>query len=135
MGGGGGFAVFDVPYITAKMIFTHCSQFHNCIPYTDKKGFTFNTSILSLMFATFFSQNRVYFPLLWRNFRMSDILAEPWFDWFINLLRPSTFSYQEENSIITVTQSVTIQTYFIDENVPRKNQYLLGYSLPHYHAL
>ena len=37
---------------------------------------------------------------------MSDILAEPPFDWFINLLRPSTFSYQEENSIITAIQSV-----------------------------
>ena len=50
---------------------------------------------------------------------MSDILAEPSFDWFINLLRPSTFSYQEENSIITVIQSVAIQTYFIDENALR----------------
>ena len=56
---------------------------------------------------------------------MSDILAESPFDWFINLLRLSTFSYQEENSIITAIQSVTIQTYFIDENVLRKNQYLL----------
>ena len=66
---------------------------------------------------------------------MSDILAESPFDWFINLLRLSTFSYQEENSIITAIQSVTIQTYFIDENVLRKNQYLLRYSLPHYRAL
>ena len=66
---------------------------------------------------------------------MSDILAEPLFDWFINLLRPSTFSYQEENSIITAIQSVTIQTYFIDENALRKNQYLLRYSLQHYRAL
>ena len=41
---------------------------------------------------------------------MSDILAEPLFDWVINLLRPSTFIYQEENSIITAIQSVTIQT-------------------------
>ena len=56
---------------------------------------------------------------------MSDILAEPPFDWFINLLRPSALNYQEENSIITVIQSVTIQTYFIDENALRKNQYLL----------
>ena len=32
-------------------------------------------------------------------------------------------------------QSVTIQTYFIDENALRKNQYLLRYSLPHYRAL
>ena len=66
---------------------------------------------------------------------MSDILAEPPFDWFINLLQPSTFRYQEENSIITAIQSVTIQTYFIDENALRKNQYLLPYSLPHYRAL
>ena len=51
---------------------------------------------------------------------MSDILAEPPFDWFINLLRPSTFNYQEENSIITAIQSVTIQTYFTDENALRK---------------
>ena len=51
---------------------------------------------------------------------MSDILAEPLLDWFINLLRLSTFSYKEEKSIITAIQSVTIQTYFIDENVLRK---------------
>ena len=48
---------------------------------------------------------------------MSDILAEPPFDWFINLL---TFSYQEEKSIITEIQSDTIQIYFINENVLRK---------------
>ena len=47
------------------------------------------------------------------------------FDWFINLLRSSTFSYQEEKSIITSIQSVTIKTYFIDGNTLRKNQYLL----------
>ena len=93
----GGFDVFEGLYITAKMMFTHCSQFHNCIPYTDKKSFTFN---LQSHVTTFFYQNRVYFPL---------ILAEPPFDWFINLLRPSTFSYQKENSIITAVQSVTIQ--------------------------
>ena len=51
---------------------------------------------------------------------MSDISAEPRFDWFINLLQPSTFSYKEENSIITAIQSVTIQTYFIDENALQK---------------
>ena len=45
---------FEVPYITAKMIFTHCSQFHNCVPYTDKKSFTFNTHV-----ATFFSKPRL----------------------------------------------------------------------------
>ena len=56
--GGGEFNVFEVPYITAKMISTHCSQFHNFIPYTDKKSFTFNTHV-----ATFFSQNHVYFLL------------------------------------------------------------------------
>ena len=51
---------------------------------------------------------------------MSDILAEPLFGWSINLLRLSTFSYQEENSIITAIQSVAIQTYFTDENALRK---------------
>ena len=66
---------------------------------------------------------------------MSDILAKHLFDWFINQLQPFTFSYQEENSVITVIQSVTIQTYFIDENALRKNQYLLRYSRPHYRAL
>ena len=59
-GGGGGFDVFEVPYINAKMIFTHCSQFHNCIPFTDKKSFTFNTHS---HVATSISQNHVYFPL------------------------------------------------------------------------
>ena len=68
---------------------------------------------------------------------MSDILEETPFDWFINLLRPSPFSYQEENSIITAIQSVTIQTYFIDENALRKNQYLLDtvyHTTAHYTA-
>ena len=100
------------------MIFTHCSQFHICIPYTDKKSFTFNTHDDASL-STFFSQNRFYFPFC-RNFRMSDILAEPPFDWFLNLLCPSTFSYQGEKSIITAIQSVTIQTYFIDENALQK---------------
>ena len=58
--GGGGVDVFEVPYIIAKIIFTHCSQFHNCIPYIDKKRSTFNTQS---HVATFFSQNCVYFPL------------------------------------------------------------------------
>ena len=66
---------------------------------------------------------------------MSYILAKPLFDWFLNPLRMSTFSYKEEKSIITAIQSVTIQTYFIDENGLRKNQNLLRYSLPHYRAL
>ena len=66
---------------------------------------------------------------------MSDIFAEPLFDWFLNLLRPSTFNYKEEKSIITAIQSVIIQTYFIDENALPKSQYLLRYSLPHYRAL
>ena len=57
---GGGDDVFEVPYITAKIISTHCSQLQNCIPYTDKKSFTFNTQS---HVVTFFSQNRVYFPL------------------------------------------------------------------------
>ena len=91
-GGGGQFDVFEVPYITAKMIFTHCSQFHNCIPYTDKKSFTINTLV-----ATFFLKIAFTFHFFCRNFRMSDILAEPLFDWFINILRPSTFSCKEKN--------------------------------------
>ena len=45
-GVGGGVDVFEDPYITAKMIFTHCSQFHNCIPYTDKKSFTFSWDLI-----------------------------------------------------------------------------------------
>ena len=45
-GGGGGVDVFEDPYITVKMIFTHCSQFHNCNPYTDKKSFTFSWDFL-----------------------------------------------------------------------------------------
>ena len=44
-GGGGGVDVFEVPYITAKIIFAHCSQFHNCIPYTDKKSFNIQYSV------------------------------------------------------------------------------------------
>ena len=66
-------------------LFTHCSHFHNCIPYTDKKSFTFNTQS---HVATFFSQNRVYFPLfLQETFKQNN-------------------SRQEENSIITAIQSV-----------------------------
>ena len=63
-GGGGRYDVFEVPYTTAKIIFTHCSQFQKCIPYTDKKSFTFNTQS---HVATFFIQNRVYFPLFLRR--------------------------------------------------------------------
>ena len=91
-GGGGGVDVFEVPYITAKIIFAHCSQFHNCIPYTDKKSFTFNTQS---HIATFFSQNCVYFPL---------ILAE---------LRPSRRKFNDYSDTVC-------QTYFIDENALRK---------------
>ena len=57
MGGGG---VFEDPYSTAKMIFTQCSQFHNCIPYTASHPLT-KRVLYSV--GTFFSQNRVYFPL------------------------------------------------------------------------
>ena len=87
MGGGGGgeFDVFEVPYFTAKIIFTHCSQFHNCIPYTDKKSFKFNTQS---HVATFFYQNRVYFPL------------------FLQETFKQNYNRQEENSIITSIQSV-----------------------------
>ena len=34
---------------------------------------------------------------------------------FTNLLRQSTFSYQADKSIVTVIQSVALQTYFIDK--------------------
>ena len=99
--------VFEVPYITAKIIFTHCSQFHNCIPYTDKKSFTYNTQS---HVATFFSKNRV---------SARDILAE---------LQPSRRKFNNYSDTVC-------QTYFIDENTLQKNQYLLRYSLPHYRAL
>ena len=69
-----------------------------------------------------------------RHFSRTLMQTNPFY-WFINLLHPSTFSYQEEKSIITVIQSVTIQTYFNDENALRKNQYLLQNSLLHYRAL
>ena len=59
-GGGGGFDVFEVLHITAKLIFSLSSQFHNCIPYTVKKSFTFYTQS---HVATYFSQNCVFFPL------------------------------------------------------------------------
>ena len=85
--------MFEIPYITAKIIFTHCSQFHNCTPYTDKKSFTFNTQS---HVATFFSQNRVYFPL----FSAGDILAE---------LRPSRRKFNNYSNTVC-------QTYFIREN-------------------
>ena len=84
---------------------------------------------------SFFSILRLLSTFSAGTFVRYDILAGPLFYWFINLLHPSTFSYKEENSIITAIQSVIIQTYFIDENVLRKNQYLLRYSLPHYRAL
>ena len=101
--GGGGYDVFEVPYTTAKIIFTHCSQFHNCIPYTDKKRFTFNTRLSFLKIA----------------FSAGDILAE---------LRPSRRKFNNYSDTVC-------QTYFIDKNALRKNQYLLRYSLPHHRAL
>ena len=101
------------------MIYTHCSQFHNCIPYTDKKEFYIQYSCCDFLF----SKSRLL---------SSDILAEPPFDWFINLFRSPIFSYQEENSIITAIQSVTIQTFSLMKMRSEKNQYLLRYSLPHY---
>ena len=74
VGGGGGVDVFEDPYITAKMIFTQCSQFH--------KGLSF----LKIVFT---------FRFFCRNFRMSDILEEPPFDWFINLQY-----YDRQHSVI-----------------------------------
>ena len=94
-GGGGGFDVFEVPYITAKIIFTHCSPFHNCIPYTDKKSFTFQYSVSCCNFL--FSKSR-----LLSAFSAGDILAE---------LRPSR---------INNYSNTVCQTYFIDENALRK---------------
>ena len=60
---GGNLMFFENPYITAKMIFTHCSQFHN-IPYTDKKS-----SILMLRLS--FLKITFTFRFFCRNFRMS----------------------------------------------------------------
>ena len=101
-----------VPYITAKIIFTHCSQFHNCIPYTDKKNFYIQYSVSCC--DSLFSKSR-----LLSAFSAGDILAE---------LRPSRRKFNNYSDTVC-------QTYFIDENALRKNQYLLRYSLPHYRAL
>ena len=79
--------------------------------YIQYSSFMLRHSFLKIVFT---------FRFFCKTFRMSDILAEPPFDWLINLLWPSTFSYQEENSIITTIQSVTIQTYFIDEKALQK---------------
>ena len=88
-GGGGGFDVFEVSYITLH-------------------------SILSLMLQLSFSKSR-----LLSAFSAGDILAE---------LRPSRRKFNNYSDTVC-------QTYFIDENALRKNQYLLRYSLPHYRAL
>ena len=116
-GGGGGVDVFEDPYITAKMIFTHCSKFHNCIPYTDKKSFTFSWDFLfsKLRLLSAFSAG----TFVCQNPRLTGLLIY--------------YDHQHSVSIITAIHSVTIQTYFIDKNALRKNQYLLRYSLPHYY--
>ena len=112
MGGGGGADLMFLKFlITAQIIITNCSQFHNCIPYTDQNSFTFNTQS---HVATFFSQNCVYFPLFLQRY----------------FSRITTVKKKFNNYSDTVCQ-----TYFIDENALRKNQYLLRYSLPHYRAL
>ena len=69
------FDVFEVHFITAKRIFTHCSQFHNCIPYTDKNSFIFNTHV-----TTFLIQNRVYFPLFLQELSYVRDLSRTPFD-------------------------------------------------------
>ena len=97
---------------SAKIIFAHCSQFHNCIPYTDKESFYIQYSVSCCDFL--FSKLR-----LLSAFSAGDISAE---------LQPSRRKFN--NYSYTVCQ-----TYFIDENALRKNQYLLRYSLPHYCAL
>ena len=121
------------------MISTHCSQFHNCIPYTDRvlhSILMLRLSLLKIVFTfRFFCVSAALQELSCDRLFSRTLMQTKLFDWFINLLGPSTFSYQEKNSIITAIQSVTIQTYFIDENALRKNQYLLRYSLPHYCAL
>ena len=86
-----------VIYITAKIIFTHCSQFHNCIPYTDKKSFTFQYSVSCCDFL--FSKSR-----LLSAFSAGDIIAE---------LRPSRRKINNHSNTVC-------QTYFIDENALRK---------------
>ena len=105
--GGEGFDVFEVPYITAKIIFTHCSQFHNCIPYTDIQ---YSVSCCDFLFSK---------SCLLSAFSAGDILAE---------LRQSRRKFNNYSDTVC-------QTYFTDENALRKNQYLLRYSLPHYRAL
>ena len=84
-GGGGGYDVFEVPYTTAKIIFTFCSQFHNCIPYTDKKSLH---SILSLML------------------QLSFLKIAFTFRFFCKRYFSRIYDRQEENSIITAIQSV-----------------------------
>ena len=91
-GGGVGVDVFEVPYITAKIMFTHCSQFHNCTPYTDKRVFH---SILSFMLQLSFLKIAFTFRFFCR-----DILAE---------LRPSRRKFNNYSDTVC-------QTYFIDEN-------------------
>ena len=73
------------------------------------------------------------FHFFCRNFRMSDILAEPLFDWFINILRLSTFSCKEKK-INNYSLSLYKPISFMKMS-SEKNQYLLRYSLPHYPAL
>ena len=99
-GGGGDLMFFEVPYITGKIIFTHCSKFHNCIPYTDKKSFTFQHSVSCCDFL--FSKS-----LLLSAFSAGDILAE---------LRPSRIKINNYSNTVC-------QTYFIDEYLRKINIY------------
>ena len=96
---------------------------HNCIPYNDKKNFTFNTHdpVAKLPGQVVISFTVCVISILAGTFICQTLMKTKPFDWFINLLHSSTFSYQEEKSIITAIQSVTIQTYFIDENALQKN--------------
>ena len=113
------------------MIFTHCSQFHTLANRVLFSILMLRLSLPKIAFTfRFFCVSAVLQETFLQNLMQTKLFA-----WFINLLRPSIFGYQEENSIITTIQSVTIQTYSIDENALRKNLYLLRYSLPHYCAL
>ena len=87
---GGGVDVFEVPYITAKIIFTHCIQFHNSIPYTDKKSFTFNTQ--SHVATILFSKS-----CLLSAFSAGDILAG---------LRPSRKKFNNYRDTVCQTYSL-----------------------------
>ena len=130
MGGGGG----GNDVLSLLKWYLPC-QFHNCIPYTDKKNLTFNTHdpVAKLPWQVVICFTVCVISILAGTFVCQTLMKTKPFDWFINLLRLSTFSYQEEKSMITAIQSVTIQTYFIDENALQKSIFtsMQSTTLPH----